>query len=112
MKNYYPISDIGKHLARSGENIGDYVMCFAGTDKNRYPDLYEAYATILLNELENIQHLTLNLTQLISEAIDSDDREDGSAFFAGELDDHLGSKTNGDDVAIDYVDPDDEEEGE
>ena len=115
MMNYYPISDIGKHLTRAGENISSYAMCFAGTDKERNPDLYSAYEQILLNELENIQHLVLNLTQLVTEATEEDGkREDGSAFFSQELNHNLGGKTEKHETeeAIDYVDPDDEEEGD
>ena len=113
MKNYYPISDIGKHLTRAGENISCYAMCFAGTDKDQNPDLYAAYESILLNELENIQHLVMSLTQLVMDiAAEDEDREDGSAFFSQELNYNLGDKTQEteEEDAVDYVDPDEEEE--
>ena len=112
MKDFYLIGDIGKHFETAGKTIAEFAESFMAIDREQNPDLFDAYSTILLNELENIQHLTINLTRLLSDIDEDYGREDGSAFFAGELNYNAGDKSDDEDFAIDYVDPDEEEEGD
>ena len=95
MKNAYAIGDLAGLMSKTCETIVNISMAINGAEQNDNDRLAESYIGILLNELENLQQGTLNLTELISENVTSRvDGDSGSAFFAGELNDDLGDKTD------------------
>jgi len=105
MKNALKIADLGDNLSKAGEMIAKLASGLSDEEDNQ--NLVSAYSSAILNELENVQHFVLNLTALVTEAIAPDQvNHEDSMFFAGELNDDLGTKT---DEAVDYVDPEEED---
>lgn len=90
MKNTTTIGSLCWHLSRVAEHITD----IAG-DMERIADESDSsadsvYADILLDSLEQVQKLTLALTERITAEIDSEEKPantdgDGSVFAPGEL---------------------------
>ena len=112
MKNAYLITDLAGMMAKSCDTIGAISLGINNTEQNGPDAVIETYKLILGNELENLQHSVLALTQAVTDAIGgTETRGDdaGSVFMQGELNDDLGKKDHPDGVAVDYVDPDEEE---
>ena len=111
MKNAYIITDIAEMMRKSCEAIGGISLSINNAEQNNNEDLTETLKGIMLRELENIQRMVLTLTQAVTEAANNGVRQDdaGSVFMQGELNDDLGKKDHPDGVAVDYVDPDEEE---
>ena len=106
MKNAYAIGDMAGTMAKTCDTIVALSMNVTSAEQNSNPELVQTYSGMILNELENIQRAMLSLTELIVDSLGV--RED-SAFFAGELNDELGDKTDKDaNVAI-SVEPDKED---
>ena len=98
MKNAYAIGDMAGTMAKSCDTVITLSLNISTAEQNDNTALVQAYAGMMLNELENIQRAVLSLTELMSDSFGV--RED-SAFFAGELNDELGDKTDKDaEVAI------------
>ena len=95
MKNVFAIGDLSSQMGKSCEAIGQLAMSMTNSEQNDNAALVETYQGVLLNELENVQHMLLVLTKLVTDQIEADSRQDegGSAFMAGELNDDLGEKT-------------------
>ena len=106
MKNAYAIGDMAGTMARTCDTVVALSLNISTAEQNDNTALVQTYTEMILNELENIQRAVLSLTELVSDSFGI--RED-SAFFAGELNDELGDKTDKDaNVAI-TVEPEKED---
>lgn len=106
MKNAYAIGDMAGTMARTCDTVVALSLNISTAEQNDNTELVQTYTGMILNELENIQRAVLSLTELVSDSFGI--RED-SAFFAGELNDELGDKTDKDaNVAI-TVEPEKED---
>lgn len=92
MATKYVICEICSQLMEECERIKS-VSEAVETGKWNGAELADIYAKIRLDALEHIQVLTLKLTELMTDTENpeseeqSDGEEDGTAFFAGELND-------------------------
>lgn len=93
MKNAYAVADLAGLMAKTCESISNLAMSINNAEQNDNTDLTESYKDILLNELENIQHMTISLTGILTDIVAENINHDGSVFQPGELDDDLGDKT-------------------
>ena len=102
MKNAYAIGDLAGLMAKTCDTIGQLSMTIGSAEQNDNEMLIESYKGILLNELENLQHMTISLTQFVTDIAASDEHRDdvGTVFQQGELDDDLGDKTERNVVTI------------
>ena len=94
MKNAYAIADIAGLMAKACETIGNVTASLSNAEQNANDELAASYQEVLLNELENVQHMTIAMTQLITKEIAEppEHSDAGSVFMPGELEDELGDK--------------------
>ncbi len=102
MKNAYAIGDLAGLMVKSCDTIGQLALTINNAEQNDNDILMESYKDMMLNELENLQHMTISLTQFVTEVAAGHERGDGvsSVFQKGELEDDLGDKTDRDVVTI------------
>jgi len=95
MKNVFAIGELSSLMGKSCETIGQLSMSMNNSEQSDNETLMETYQGVLLNELENVQHMLLVLTKLVTDQVEAESRQDegGSVFMAGELNDDLGEKT-------------------
>lgn len=95
MKNAYAIADLAGMMVKNCESISALAMGVNNAEQNDNSVLLESYKDILMNELENVQHMTVALTEICLEIVGAQERQDnvGSLFQPGELEDDLGDKT-------------------
>lgn len=94
MKNAFIIANMAATLEKAGEQI-EALARLTTEAENRGDAVCETYTTILLDELEHAQMLTLKLTELVTDALGEDEPQpaqntdgEGGAFAQGELDSH------------------------
>lgn len=92
MKNAFIIANMAAALEKAGEQIETIARLITEAE-NGGDAVGETYTTILLDELEHAQMLTLKLTELVTDALSGDDAQpaqnadgEGSAFAQGDLD--------------------------
>lgn len=103
MKNAFAIGDISRVMSNSCGTIENIVNGIVNSEAKETDAVMSVYKDILMNELENVQHLTISLTALVTEIIADHvnaDEASGSVFAPGDLDDDLGDKTNDEVVAV------------
>lgn len=84
--NTTEITEIARQAPKICERIASLTISLgklAGKDER----LQSTYSDMRINELEQLQHLTLELTRLIvGDEPDHEDEGEGNVFFGGELD--------------------------
>ena len=95
MKNAYAIADLAGMMVKNCESINALALGINNAEQNDNDTLMESYKDILMNELENVQHMTVAMTEICMDIFGGQERRDsvGSLFQPGELDDDLGDKT-------------------
>ena len=91
MKNTFAICSVSRQIESTSKRIDVLSMDIEQAENSNYGDLAEMYKELLLEELEQLQRLTLSITSLIagmdeSEASsDHTDEGEASVFVEGEL---------------------------
>lgn len=88
MKNAYGISSLARQLKLVAEKVDSLAMGVQDVEQAT-PDLAGVYQSLLVDEVEHVQILTLEITKAVVEASEQSEEhaDDGSAFGPGELTD-------------------------
>ena len=88
MKNAYAISSLSRQMVKVCEQIDSLAMGVQDSEQG-IGDVTDTYQTMLLDELEHVQLLTLKMTEMVSQAMGGEaenaDEGEGSVFSEGEL---------------------------
>lgn len=88
MKKAYVISSISEQLSKTADRIRVIASDIEGPVREE-ASIESMYTELILDNLEQIQKLTLALTETVSESIyESEANADDTAFGPGELDYH------------------------
>lgn len=85
MKNAYGISSLARQLKVVAEKLDSLAMGVQDVEQSA-PDLTDVYQSLLVDEVEHVQILTLEITKAVVEASE-EHADDGSVFGPGELTD-------------------------
>ena len=88
MKNAYAISSLARQLGKVSEKLDSLAMGVQDVEQNAH-DLSDVYRSLLVDEVEHVQILTLEITKAVVEASEQSEEhaDDGSVFGPGELTD-------------------------
>lgn len=104
MKNAIAISNVAHQLTETAKRVESLCLDTQQAEQGNY-GVADIYESMIFNELEHAQLLTLKLTELISAADDREDddsvgqkvpaenMDEGSVFGAGELTHEKGEQT-------------------
>lgn len=92
MKNSYVISGMARMLSMTSKNL-EMMVNSTHEAEEQSPEISATYEDMILDELNHVQMMTLALTKMLTEQAQPESHGDGeggegSAFAAGELDDH------------------------